>query len=153
MKAKIAAFAALLGTCLLGYQGSARAANDSFLLFPFLYGQGTGAGEYDTIIVISNTSADPLGTTPQSGKCALWFYGTNAPASSYVLIGTIEPGTTYSGYVSGLAPDFYGYMIAACNFPYAHGVAKDFASGSLASSTTALSIVTPRPATEENLDN
>jgi hypothetical protein len=151
MNAKIA-LAALLGTCLLGYQGSARAANDSFLLFPIVYGEGVSAGQIDTVIYISNTSADPLGTTHQSGECALWFYGENAPAS-YQLTGTIAPGSFYFETISTLAPNFVGYIIAACNFPYAHGVAKDYFAGSLAGSTTALFIVTPRPTTEENLNN
>jgi hypothetical protein len=151
MNAKIA-LAALLSICLLGYQGSARAANDSFLLFPFVYGGGIAAGEYDTIIGIANTSADPLGTTHQSGECALWFYGTDAPPS-YQLTTTIAAGGIYFSAISAVAPGITGYVIAACNFPYAHGSAFLGYNGTIITSIAPLSIVTPRPATEENLNN
>jgi hypothetical protein len=149
MKAKNAALAALLGTCLLGYQGSARAANDSFLLFPYVSGIDNGG---ETLIYIMNTSADPLGTTQQSGECALWFYGSNAPPT-YVLTSTIAAGASYDAFATNLTTNFFGYMIAACNFPYAHGLAILMANGNYFSTYMPLSIVTPRPATEENLNN
>jgi hypothetical protein len=147
MKAKIT-LAALLGICLLGYQGSARAANDSFLLFQFAMADDN----FNTEFYISNTSKDPLGTMVQSGQCDLFFYGENAPSSN-VALGTITAGTIYLFSVSAVAPGFYGYVIAACNFPFAHGLALLLANGSYFSSYSPLSIVTPRPNNEENLNN
>src|SRR5580704_6862829 len=46
------------------------------LLFAFVSDQ---AGS-DTEITLSNTSQDPFGSTPGSGTCTLYYYGSNPPA-------------------------------------------------------------------------
>jgi hypothetical protein len=99
------------------------------LLFPFI----TNQAGFDTGIAISNTSKDPFGTATQAGACSLYYYGdvngtaatpvdtTNAavPAGDY-LVFTLNGGGKF-----GVDPQvgFQGYMIARCNFQYAHGYA------------------------------
>ena len=95
---------------------------NTILLFPYV----TSMGGFDTGIAISNTSMDPLGTATSTGSCTLNFYGLNAPTTPPVL-GPIAPGnpdpTKAAFTTSSLAPNFQGYMFAACNFQYAHGFA------------------------------
>jgi hypothetical protein len=96
------------------------------LLFPFV----TNMANFDTGIVISNTSSDPFGTVTQSGACTLYYYSaTNAPASQTSsaiaagdqLIFTVSAGN--SAQLIAPTPAFQGYVIATCNFQYAHGYA------------------------------
>lgn len=99
------------------------------LLFPFL----TNQAGFDSGMVISNTSLDPFGTVPQRGPCTLYYYGnTNgtgaAPLSQ--TSGTVNEGTQLVATLSGggnlgvtATPGFQGYVIASCNFQYAHGYA------------------------------
>jgi len=94
------------------------------LLFPFV----TNQSGFDTGIAIANTTADPFsGTTngtagAQSGACTLsWYTGTTNPAPTNT--GTIASGTVYTTLASVAVPGFQGYMIAVCNFQYAHGFA------------------------------
>jgi len=87
------------------------------LLFPYV----TNVTGWDTDIAISNTSLDPFGTTPQAGTCTLYFYGASAP-SSPITTASIAAGTTWATQASLTAPGFNGYMIADCNFFFAHGV-------------------------------
>jgi hypothetical protein len=99
------------------------------LLFVFL----TNQAGFDSGIVISNTSVDPLGTAPQSGTCKLNYYGETtgggaAPAaqtSAVVPAGKQLTAVLSSGGNFGIAatPGFQGYMIAQCAFQYAHGFA------------------------------
>jgi len=92
------------------------------LLFPFI----TNQQGFDTGLAIANTSSDPFGkqgATAQNGTCALWFYGANAPAPNGVTTPSVTSGTVYSNVLSALAANFQGYMIAQCNFQYAHGFA------------------------------
>jgi hypothetical protein len=92
------------------------------LLFPFV----TNQLGFDTGIAISNTSTDPFGTkgaTPQSGTCTMNFYGNGAPSPANVATGTVASGTTYTAVLSSVAAGFQGYIIAQCNFQYAHGFA------------------------------
>jgi hypothetical protein len=102
----------------------------SVLLFPFVSNQ---AG-FDTGIAISNTSSDPFGTGQQSGNCELNYYGGTtgggaAPSkqttSSPVASGQHMAFTLSSGGTNGVAatPGFQGYIIALCQFRYAHGFA------------------------------
>jgi len=95
------------------------------ILFPYvLHGNG-----FDTGLAIANSSNDNLkaggGTsvTNQSGVCNLTFFGTNAPATQPVVTAVVNAGTTYSNTISSLAPNFNGYLIAQCNFMYAHAFA------------------------------
>jgi hypothetical protein len=111
------------------------------LLFPFL----TSIPGWDTGIAISNTTVDPFNTAAQTGTCTLFFYGT--PGNTSQTSATIPAGgqllMTLSGGNSAqnLNPvtGFTGYMIARCNFQYAHGYAfisdlgaNKFAQGYLA---------------------
>ncbi|MBI3682395.1 MAG: hypothetical protein HY235_18605 [Acidobacteria bacterium] len=130
-------------------------ANNSFsinvcrtnLLFPFLSNQ---AG-FDSGIAISNTSADPFGTSPQSGNCTLNYYGGTtgggAAPSAQTTTSPLNGGQTMtaslsSGGTNGIAatPGFQGYVIAQCNFRYAHGFAfiSDVGSQKLAEGYLAL---------------
>jgi len=94
------------------------------LLFPFV----TNQLGFDTGLAISNTSSDPFaanlgGATAQAGTCTLNFYGSGAPSPSNVVTANIPTGTVYAQALSGLAAGFQGYMIAYCQFQYAHGFA------------------------------
>jgi len=92
------------------------------LLFPFV----TNQLGFDTGLAIANTSADPFGSngaTAQAGTCTLNFYGAGAPSPSNVATPNIPSGTVYTGVLSGVAAGFQGYIIAQCQFQYAHGFA------------------------------
>lgn len=88
------------------------------LLYPYVI----NINGFDTGLAIANTTSDPFGTTPQVGTCTLWFYGSSAPAANFVTP-SIGTGTVYANLASTLAPGFSGYMIAVCNFQFAHGFA------------------------------
>ncbi|MBI4903757.1 MAG: hypothetical protein HY820_08985 [Acidobacteria bacterium] len=132
------------------------------LLFPFT----TNQAGFDTGLAIANTSADPYGTSPQSGNCTLNYYGSTtgggaAPAANTTTTpiagGETLVGTLSSGGSNGLkaTPGFQGYIIAVCNFRYAHGFAfvSDVGSQKLAEGYLAL-ILDPRPGiTGEALNN
>lgn len=99
------------------------------LLFPFL----TNRAGMDSGIAIANTSADPSRAVRQAGPCKLNYYGDTAgggvaPAAQTSLVipaGKNLTATLSSGgnYGIGATPGFQGYMIAQCNFQYAHGLA------------------------------
>lgn len=100
------------------------------LLFPFVSNQGG----FDTGVAIANTSSDPFGTATQSGNCELNYYGGTtgggaAPSkqttTSAVASGAQAIFTLSSGGTNGIAatPGFQGYIIATCNFRFAHGFA------------------------------
>jgi len=92
------------------------------LLFPFV----TNQNGFDTGLAISNTSMDPFGTagaTNQAGICTLNFYGTGAPSPSNVATPSVAAGTVYPVVLSSVAAGFQGYLIAQCNFQFAHGFA------------------------------
>jgi hypothetical protein len=96
------------------------------LLFPFV----SNMAGFDTGIAISNTSKDPFGTVAQRGACTINYYSaTNAPAAqtSIVLnegeqlVFALSVGNAPQNIVP--TPGFQGYIIAQCNFQYAHGYA------------------------------
>ncbi len=99
------------------------------LLFPFV----TNVSGFDTGLVISNTSSDPFGTVPQRGPCTLNYYGSTSgggAAPGVQTSGTVNEGTQLIWTLSnggnlGVAatPGFMGYIIAQCNFQFAHGYA------------------------------
>jgi hypothetical protein len=99
------------------------------LLFVFL----TNQAGFDSGIAIANTSVDPFGTAPQSGPCKLNYYGETtgggaAPAaqtSAVIPAGKTLTAVLSTGGTFGIAatPGFQGYMIAQCQFQYAHGFA------------------------------
>jgi len=88
------------------------------LLFPFV----TNQAGFDTGMSISNTAKDPFGTTGQTGTCTLYYYGAAAPTNP-ITTPSLAPGDTYTFLASTTVPGFQGYMIAICNFPFAHGFA------------------------------
>jgi hypothetical protein len=152
--AGFAAAAALAGAYLLSCLRPAQATivpsqgNSTYLLFTFI----TNDGSYDTQFIISNTSADPFGTTQQSGTCTLNWYGAFAPATP-TTTPSVAAGMFYYSAASVLAPNFQGYMIATCNFRYAHGVAYLASGNQIISSVPAQVIpMVPRP-NNENLNN
>jgi len=102
------------------------------LLFPYV---STITG-FETGLAISNTSMDPFTTGLQAGACTLNWYGNNnggstntpIPSSTTAVSGApvIAAGTTWTGAASSsnmAGQGFTGYMIAVCNFQYAHGYA------------------------------
>lgn len=104
----------------------------TILLFPFI----TNQIGFDTGIVISNTSSDPLASNvsrQQQGACTLYYYGGTsgggaAPSNQTTqiiptgqqLVFTLSGGGTYG---APGAPGFQGYMFAICDFQFAHGYA------------------------------
>jgi len=117
----------------------------TILLYPFV----TNIQGFDTGLAIANTSTDPFGTGAQAGACKLnWYQGASNPAQGDS--GTIASGTVYTTLASIAAPGFNGYMIAVCNFQYAHGFAfiSDLGARNLAMGYLALVIVDP--ATQDN---
>jgi large repetitive protein len=90
----------------------------TILLYPFI----TNEAGFDTGIAIANTSTDPFGTTPQTGTCSLNWYGEAAP-STPTTTPAIPSATDFALLASATVPGFQGYMIAVCNFQFAHGFA------------------------------
>lgn len=117
------------------------------ILFPFL----TNQAGFDSGISIANTSQDPFKTAPQTGICNLNYYGTFSSDASKTFY--TQPTTAIAGGVTAVATlsgggtngigavaGFQGYMIATCNFQYAHGFAfiSDFGATKLAQGYLAL---------------
>jgi hypothetical protein len=112
------------------------------LLFPYITTAFLVPGQsgFDTGISIANTTSDPFGTTTQAGTCTLYWYGGPPGATSPVsaeptptTLGAgginntvpIMTGTTALTLASQSVPaDWSGYMIALCNFQFAHGYAS-----------------------------
>ena len=125
------------------------------LLFPFV----TNQAGFDTGMAISNTSEDWLGTDPQQGACTIHYHGSTtgggaAPpeqtsttiAGGEQLIFTLSGGNQTQGIDGG--PEFQGYIIAVCDFQYAHGFAfiTDGFGGVPALAQGYLALVIPVPA-------
>jgi len=112
------------------------------LLYPYV----VATGVYDTGLAIANTSMDPWGTVNQTGSCTLYPYGvsvangvptttasTAPPVKGCDLIANALPsqncfpivpsGEVGTVLASAVLPNFQGYVIAVCNFQYAHGYA------------------------------
>jgi len=102
------------------------------LLFPFV----TNQAGFDTGIAISNTSQDPFAASDaNNGTCTINYYGSlpnGAPltTTSETTTSPINAGQTATMVLStgggfGLRgnPNMQGYIIAQCNFRYAHGFA------------------------------
>jgi hypothetical protein len=109
------------------------------LLFPFV----TNQAGFDTGLALANTSTDPFGTTPQAGTCQLnWYSPVPFPPTTTPVIPT---GTDYALLASVTVPNFQGYMIAVCNFQYAHGFAfiSDVGARNLAMGYLALVVPDP----------
>ena len=108
------------------------------LLFPFV----SNRSGFDTGLVISNTSLDWKGTAPQDGRCMIHYIGSTGDTGvmpdddlSTVIPGgeqlvfTLSQGNPARD-VNG-APNFQGFVIAMCEFQFAHGFAfmSDSTSG------------------------
>jgi len=109
------------------------------LLYPFV----TGAAGFDTGLAVANTSWDPFGTVNQIGSCKLYAYGVTVGAAGNTPIQSVVPGCdalanpvsgtncfpivpagqVMSVLASATLTNFQGYVIAVCNFQYAHGYA------------------------------
>ncbi len=102
----------------------------TYLLFPFV----TNQAGFDTGIAISNTSADPLGTDPQSGAVQLFYFGsttadkalsqqTSVPVpGGQTMVFRLSDGN--AAFKIAGTPGFQGYIIAVCDFQYAAGYAQ-----------------------------
>jgi hypothetical protein len=124
----------------------------TILLFPYV----TNQAGFDTGLEIANTSLDPFTTgsnttLAQAGSCRMTWYGgtTTAPTTppGPTDTGSIAGGTIYVNTAQTLVPNFQGYMIAVCNFQYAHGFAfiSDVGARNLAMGY--LAVVLPDPGT------
>jgi hypothetical protein len=125
------------------------------MLFPYVI----NVNGFDTGIAIANTTTDPFGTAAQAGTCSLYFYGSSAPTATGTnpfVTPVVATGTVYANLASTLAPGFSGYMIANCNFQFAHGFAfvSDVGARNLAMGYLALILPTPTArAAPELLEN
>jgi hypothetical protein len=124
----------------------------TILLYPYV----TNQAGFDTGLEIANTSQDPFTTgsnttAAQAGNCTLTWYGgtTSAPTTppGPSNTGSIAGGTIWVNTAQALVPNFQGYMIAVCNFQYAHGFAfiSDVGARNLAMGY--LAVVLPDPGT------
>jgi large repetitive protein len=119
------------------------------LLYPYV----TNTSGYDTGIAIANTTSDPFGTGAQSGSCKLnWYQGTTNPPQGDT--GNIAAGTVWANLASIMVPAFgsggpygSGYMIAVCNFQFAHGFAVVQDLGGRNFGMSYLALVIPDPGT------
>jgi len=136
------------------------------LLFPYITTAFLVPGQsgFDTGISIANTTSDPFGTVNQAGTCQLYWYGGPPGATTAVSaeptpttlgaggVGSSTPiltGTTALTLASQNVPaNWSGYMIALCNFQFAHGYASvtDVGVRNIMASYLALVINTPNSA-------
>lgn len=98
----------------------------TYLLFPFV--TNNPKADWDTGIVISNTTKDPWDTGNQAGACTINYYGANAPSpqtSAVVNAGEQMVFTLYYGGTHGILPTqgFQGYLFVVCKFWFGHGYA------------------------------
>ncbi len=66
------------------------------------------------------------GADPQDGACEVHYHGSTTgggAAPESVITDVIEAGDQRVWLLSGEAPEFQGYVIAACDFQYGHGYA------------------------------
>jgi len=116
------------------------------LLFPYV----TNLGGFDTGIAISNTSLDEYGTSPQSGACTIYPFTGGKGLASYATP-TVPAGTTWAALIDGtatpiVAPNsFSGYIIADCDFQYAHGFAFITQTGTYLGTEGYLALIIPDP--------
>jgi hypothetical protein len=120
------------------------------LLYPYVI----NVNGFDTGIAVANTTTDIFGTTAQAGACSFYFYGTAAPTVNPFVGPVVATGTVYANLASTMAPGFDGYMIANCNFQYAHGFAfvSDVGARNLAMGYLALVFNSNRNTTPEALN-
>jgi hypothetical protein len=114
-----------------------------------MYTYVTNQAGYDTGLAILNTTADPYGTTHAAGACKVLFYGTGVPATPFTTP-VIAAGQNYEFLASSVAPGFQGYIIANCNFPFAHGFSfiSTVGGGQSVGTNPAIVLSNPRTAPE-----
>jgi hypothetical protein len=110
---------------------------------------------YDTGLVVANTSVDPFGTSAQTGICTFYPYnsGTLPTLPSFPTPKPIKAGDSYANLASVMFPGgFQGYVIAICEFQYAHGYG--FLQGAAGTPETVVqgytALVIPNPARSAN---
>ncbi len=113
------------------------------LLFPYV----TNLGGFDTGIAISNTSLDQYGTSPQAGICTVYPFAGGKGLASYATP-SVPAGTTWTALVDGTATPivgagFSGYLIADCDFQYAHGFTFITQVGTFAGTEGTLALIIP----------
>jgi hypothetical protein len=133
---------------------AAQPAGTTNLLFPWVQ---SGPG-LDTLIIISNTSADPFNTATQMGTCTISVFGGSTTPTTFTTP-AIPPGSTTGFFVSSIVaprPEVMGYAFVSCNFSYAHGAAQQSslppAPPTAFAFYLAVVVQTPRP-NGENLNN
>jgi hypothetical protein len=115
------------------------------LLFPFV--SNRAGTTFNTGLAISNTAKDSGTTVGETGGITLYFYGISAPTGGSAGIampipsvsaggtvatsGVVAPGehtvlALNDGTATAIAKGFQGYIVALCNFRYAHGLATVF---------------------------
>jgi len=121
------------------------------MLFPYVI----NVNGFDTGIAIANTTSDPFGTAAQTGTCSLYFYGSTPPTTIPYVTPAVATGTDWTSLASTLAPGFSGYMIANCNFQFAHGFAfiSDVGARNLAMGYLALIFTSTSRSATEALNN
>ncbi len=158
------------GSSTATVNGSTFAACSTTLLFPFV----TNQAGFESGIAIANTGTDLLASggtkssvTGQAGTCTLTFFGNATAASNpaaFTTAATVVPGTTWTGTLTsvtgGTPGNFGGYMIAQCNFLFAHGFTyityNIGQANAMAEGYLALEVTTGRAATSsapESLNN
>jgi hypothetical protein len=121
------------------------------LLFPYV----TNLGGFDTGIAISNTSLDEYGTSPQAGACTIYPFTGGAGLASFATA-SIAAGTTWAALIDGAstpivaANSFSGYIIADCDFQYAHGFAFITQVGTFLGTEGYLALIIPDPPKPRN---
>jgi len=121
------------------------------LLFPYV----TNLGGFDTGIAISNTSLDQYGTSPQAGACTIYPFTGGKGLASYASP-SIAGGTTWAALIDGAstpivaANSFSGYIIADCDFQYAHGFAFITQVGTYLGTEGYLALIIPDPPKPRN---
>jgi hypothetical protein len=121
------------------------------LLFPFV----TNIAGFDTGVAIANTTADPFGTSAQTGTVTLNYYGTTSGGGAAPPVATSSPITGGQEVIFTLSnggnygipatPGFEGYIIAQADFQYCHGFAfiSDVGAQKLAEGYLAISLDKP----------
>jgi hypothetical protein len=115
------------------------------LLFPFV--SNRAGTTFNTGIAISNAAKDSGTTIGETGGITLYLYGISAPTGGSAGIampipsvsaggtvatsGVVAPGehtvlALNDGTATAFAKGFQGYIVALCNFRYAHGLATVF---------------------------
>jgi len=127
------------------------------LLYSFVVGavpDGSGVVRgFNTGVSIANTSEDPYDTDPQEGTCTLHGFPQGTGAAVEFTTPNIESGDTWTSTLSAI-PAFrglIGYVIAVCNFQFAHGFAfiTDTGAGTINELAQGyLALVIPDPAVD-----